>query len=259
MADVLQALAGRENGTVVQNLAQSFGITPDQAQQTLRAVMPELSGELERLTLSRGGLADLVNTMGQAEYEQFVDNPALLTDADAREDGTKVLAEVFGTKHKSRKVAHRAAKETGLPDQKVKEMLPALAGLFMGELAKQTRGQIKKAANNTEKYGAGSFGGRSDPFSGQNPLPMPGQMRGRDSGGGTRGGGSNPYEDFSDILRRRGGRVSKGGSLANVIRDAVGSALGFQSKGIMGWIIRMVVMRYGWQIAQMFLRRFLGR
>lgn len=257
MADLVRSLTGEGTNDIVQGLARAFGVSPEQAKQTLQAVMPEMSRELERLTLSRGGLAALISTMGQAQYEQFVDDPDLAADSAAREDGTKVLAEVFGTKHKSRVVAHRAARQSGLSDEKVKEMLPALAGLFMGGLAKQTRGQIQKAAAQTEKYGAGSFGGGSDPFSGQNPLPMPGQMRGREAGNRT--GGSNPYEDFSDILRRKGGRVSKGGSLANVIRDAIGSALGFQSKGIMGWIIRMVVMRYGWQIAQMFLRRLIGR
>lgn len=255
MDTVTKSLAGRTDLQAVLNLAKAFGISPEQAQRTIEQVAPEMGRQLERLTLSRGGIADLVETMGRTQYEAFLDDPDVLKDAGAREDGTQVLAEIFGTKHKSRVVAQRAARETDLSQETIKGMLPSIAGMFMGQLAKETRGQIQKAAT-TSPVTAGKFGGSNDPFAGQTPLSFPGRPAG--AGRSSGGGGGDPYRDFGDILRRQGGRVSKGGSLANVIRDAIGGALGFQSKGIVSWIIRMVVMRYGWSIAQFFLRRLLG-
>lgn len=252
MENIVRSLTRGENQGVVAALADAFGVQPEQARGTLETVLPEFSRELERLTLSRGGLASLTERMGQTRYEAFLDHPELLTDAAAREDGVAVLDDVFGSKHKSRVVAKRAARQSDLSDETVKAMLPSIAGLFMGKLAEQTRGPIEEVAQRSEAYGAGGFGG-DNPFANQQPLPMPGEMRGRD----TRSRSRNPYEDFSDILRRKGGRVSNSGSLSNVIRDLFGSALGFQSKGILGWILKAVVARYGWQILQFILRRMM--
>jgi hypothetical protein len=72
------------------------------------------------------------------------------------------------------------------------------------------------------------------------PLPMPGGQ----GGPLPRGGG----------IELPGGKVG-GGMLWNIVRSILGGAMGFQSKGIISWLIRMVFMRYGWTI----LRTILGR
>jgi hypothetical protein len=54
---------------------------------------------------------------------------------------------------------------------------------------------------------------------------------------------------------RQGGQSVDGTSLGQIVRNAIGSVLGFQSKGIMGWIIQLIVLRWGWG----FVRRILGR
>ena len=81
------------------------------------------------------------------------------------------------------------------------------------------------------------------------PFPLPGP-------GGSRGG-DNPYGDLSDILRRGSrlpdGAAPGGGGLWSIVRSVLGSALGFGNRGILGWLIRLVVMRWGWTI----LRRIL--
>jgi predicted membrane protein len=48
--------------------------------------------------------------------------------------------------------------------------------------------------------------------------------------------------------------------LTNVIRDMLGGALGYSTKGgVMGWIFRAIVMRYGWSILRSVLGGVLGR
>jgi hypothetical protein len=92
---------------------------------------------------------------------------------------------------------------------------------------------------------AGSQGG-GFPF----PFPMPGQGR---QGGQDQG--RNPYEDLSDILKRSGSSVPSGssGMLWNIIRNLLGGALGFGGGGFMSWLIRLIVMKWGWGL----LRRVL--
>ena len=75
-----------------------------------------------------------------------------------------------------------------------------------------------------------------------------------------RGGAQNPYGDLSDIIRR-GGRnntdaaPAEGGTLWRMVRSILGGALGFQSRGVMSWILRYVVLRFGASIVRTIFRR----
>ncbi|MEM6497594.1 MAG: hypothetical protein AAF709_12810, partial [Pseudomonadota bacterium] len=66
MSEVLVALAGRDDSQAVRNLAAGYDIEPTQARQAMLSVIPELADELERLTLSTGGVADFVALIGRA-------------------------------------------------------------------------------------------------------------------------------------------------------------------------------------------------
>jgi hypothetical protein len=74
------------------------------------------------------------------------------------------------------------------------------------------------------------------------PLPLPGD----DWGGQSR----NNYDDLSDILTRRQGPLQSN-PLWHVARQVLGSLLGFRSKGIIGYIIRFIVYRFGWSLLRM--------
>lgn len=93
--------------------------------------------------------------------------------------------------------------------------------------------------------GATESNGSGFPF----PFPFPGS--------GKQDSSDNPYGDLSDILRRGGrlpsGEQAGGRGLGSVVRDTIGSALGFGKKGILGWIIQLVLLRWGWS----FLKRIL--
>lgn len=248
MDNLTRSLAGSTDTPAVQNLARAFGIEPEQIQKVIESVAPEMNRDLERLTLSRGNLADLIGMFGRDTYEHALDDPGAVKQPETQEAGIDALAEIFGTKHRSRVVAQRASRASDVPPETIKEMLPSIGSMFMGELERQTRQPLQKAAM------ASSFGqGREDPFANQQPLPVPGQVGGR--GRSTQ----NPYRDFSDVLRRQGGRVSQDGSLANIIRDLLGGALGFRSNGIVSWIIKMVLARYGMQILRFILGRLFAR
>lgn len=248
MDKLTQSLAGSADTPAVQNLAKAFGVDPQQIRKVIAVVAPEMNRELERLTLSRGNLADLVGMFGRGAYQHALDDADALRQPDTRAAGVDALQEIFGTKHKSRVVAQRASRSSSLSQEAIKDMLPSIGSMFMGELQRQTQEPLRQAA------AASPFGqGRDDPFANQAPLPVPGQV-----GGGGRTA-RNPYEDFSDVLRRQGGGVSRNGSLANIIRDLLGSALGFRSNGIVSWIIKMVLARYGMQILRFILSKVFAR
>jgi hypothetical protein len=70
----------------------------------------------------------------------------------------------------------------------------------------------------------------------------------------------SPYRELPDIIRRRGRTRVGGSSLWSIVRNVLGSLLGFRSTGIVSWLIRIFLMRYGWRILRLiFGRMFLGR
>ena len=161
---------------IARELAQAFGLNSDQARAVVDQVVPELTHNLEGLTLSRGGLADLINQLGNKSNSDFLNKPDLLRSDEARGEGNEILDYIFGSKYRSRVVAQRAARDSELDLGDVKRMLPAIASLLMGNLNRKTQKQILEVAD--------QFPGRSDgKFEGHRPLSVPGDDIPGPSGG----------------------------------------------------------------------------
>jgi hypothetical protein len=74
--------------------------------------------------------------------------------------GNEVLGQIFGSKDVSRTVAQDAASRTGLSPDVLKKMLPMVAMLVTGYLAKQrAAGAAAPAAGAPQTRGAGGLGG----------------------------------------------------------------------------------------------------
>ena len=93
--DVIRQAQG---GRAIDNLAAHFGIAPAQAEAAIAAVLPELSRHIERNTLSRGGLADIVAALGDGHHARSLDDPGALADPAMRDDGNAILGHILGTR-----------------------------------------------------------------------------------------------------------------------------------------------------------------
>lgn len=244
---LMEILQQAQGGQAMNNLARQFGVTPSQAEAVVASVIPEVSRRLERATLSRGGLSDLIGALGAAHPERVLDSASVLSDPATKQLGIGFLEQILGTKDQSRAVAGRAARSSGVSEALIKSMLPYIVTMVMGALAKQTSGGLGDILSRLPGL-AGGGKGAPTAARGAGPLSLP------DGPPSSWGGSDNPYGGLAEALRKRGSRVD-GGSLGRVVRDVLGGALGFQSRGLIGWIVRMIVMRYGWTI----LRTVLGR
>ena len=293
---ILDVLTGAQDGAAAGNLARAFNIEPKAAEAALEALVPQLTRSMERNTLSNGGLADLVEMLGQGDRQRYLQPETALASDDARADGNAILEQILGSKNASRKAAERAARETGLDENLLKQLLPAVAGLVMGGVSKQTAGAFGDIfqklgiegsplplpgepprprapsvpsgdADDWRPRAPSSGGGGS--IKGKNPLPIPGDdLPGLGRGG--RGGGG--LDDLSDVIRRGGRGIpgrsggdlpvpggAGGGTLWSIIRSILGGVLGFESKGFLGWLVRLIVIRWGWGFLKRILTRVLTR
>jgi len=119
-------------------IARELGISETQAKGGAEALVPALLGGFKKQAQSQpagiDGLGSLLGQLGGAQLEQEVLKPQP-TDVNL---GNNVLGQIFGSKDVSRSVAQNAAEKTGLDASVLKKMLPILAMLVTGYMAKQS-------------------------------------------------------------------------------------------------------------------------
>ena len=209
MHDTLRHVHG---GAAVAVLAEAFEVTLTQANAALRAVMPELAWHLERNTLSRGGLADLVEALGSGHHASSLGDASAARGEAVRADGNAILGHILGTKDRSRALAARAAREAGLSMQIVASMLPVLAVIAMACLAASAKNSLGEVLAVMPPLGRWSRG--------------------------------SPHADLADILRRGcGAGPYAPAKLRRVVRRAIARAAGFLPRGATRWYLQFMLIR----------------
>lgn len=136
--NLVETILSQQNGAAVRQIESQFGLEPAQTRSALAALVPALAVGLQRNAQSAGGLQELLSALSTGRHEQYVDDPTTLELPETIEDGNGILSRVFGNKDVSRQVAKRAAVQTGLGADLLKRMLPMVATLVMGTLARRT-------------------------------------------------------------------------------------------------------------------------
>lgn len=255
--DAAMAIADITNSPEAQvfatSLAAKYGITPAAAQGAIAGLLPSLIGGIEANTMTRGGIADLMAALSSGHHQSVIDNPALIGQPNTIADGNAVIGHILGSSGLPQSALQAAAGQSGVPAGLLREIAPAVAVFLLGWLFRNGGGMLGSVLRSA--VGGAGGGGLSMP---QMP-PM-----GRPAGGGGMmppmpdlrniTTGNNPYGDIANTIRTGG---ALGGGVAGGVRDILGNALGFgTSKGITGWIIRLLVLRYGMTILRAILRSF---
>ncbi|MEO1322825.1 MAG: DUF937 domain-containing protein, partial [Pseudomonadota bacterium] len=121
-----------------QQIGQQFGLSEDMTQKAMSALIPALAAGLKSNAGKPGGAEALLEALNSGSHSRYLDEPALLGRPETRDDGNSILGHLLGSKDVSRAVASRAAEKTGLGDDLLKQMLPVLATMVMGSLAKKS-------------------------------------------------------------------------------------------------------------------------
>ena len=129
ITDILAQMGG------LQSIARELGVSESQVQSGAEALAPAILGGLKKQTQSSGldGLGGLLGQLGGGGLLDQVLSP----QPTNVEQGNDVLGQIFGSKDVSRTVAQNAATQTGLDPSLLKKMLPLLAMLVTGYMAKQ--------------------------------------------------------------------------------------------------------------------------
>ena len=144
----------------LQSIARELGVSESQAASGAEALIPAILGGFKKQAQTQpAGLEGLGGLLGQLGGGSLFDEVVSPQPTDVtRGDG--VLGQIFGSREVSRTVAQNAASRTGLDPSLLRRMLPMLAMLVAGYMAKQ-RGGTPAAGGGLGGILGGLLGGRA--------------------------------------------------------------------------------------------------
>ncbi len=187
------------------SIARELGVSEQQAASGAEALLPAILGGFKKQAQAQssgfGGLGDLLGQLGGGSLLDDVLSPRP-TEVSR---GNDVLGQIFGSKDVSRTVAQSASAQSGLDPALLRKMLPMLAMLVTGYMAKQGGGNAAGDAS------GGAFGGLGGLLGGL--LGGQSQGSGAATGGGLGGLASmfdtNGDGNALDDLLRMAGKVMR--------------------------------------------------
>jgi hypothetical protein len=146
MLPLIEMMMKAGGGDAMQNMAKQFGLSQDQVQSAMEALMPAFSVGLKRNAADPMGMGAFLQALGTGSHANYFDNVQKAFNPAGVAEGNNILGHLFGSKEVSRAVAAQASAATGIGTEILKQMLPSIASMMMGGLAKQTGGQMQAAA-----------------------------------------------------------------------------------------------------------------
>ncbi|MHB1044990.1 MAG: DUF937 domain-containing protein [Thermoanaerobaculia bacterium] len=141
ITDILAQMGG------LQSMARELGISEAQAAKGAEALAPAILGGFKKQAQNQpAGLEGLGGLLGQLGGGGLLDE-VLSPQPTNVNLGNDVLGQIFGSKDVSRAVAQNASAKSGLDPSILKKMLPLLAMLVTGFMAKQGGGGAAQASS----------------------------------------------------------------------------------------------------------------
>jgi hypothetical protein len=137
LSEIMQAAQG---GQAVNNLAQQFGLKPDQAQAAINALLPAFSVGFQNQAQDMGGLSKILGSMMGGQHTAFDESDAHLSQK-TMSAGSDVLGQLFGQGQASSAIAQQASKATGINPGILMAMMPIVASMLMSGLFKSATNQ----------------------------------------------------------------------------------------------------------------------
>lgn len=221
MMPLFDMMTNAKDGEAVKAMARQYGLSENQVEQAMAALMPAFSTGLKRNTSNPNDVGNFLQALAGGDHAKYFEDMQRAFTPEGVNEGNGILGHLFGSKDVSRAVAAQAASATGIGQGILKQMLPVLASIVMGGLFKQSTGQTSPGAGSSRTTSAGGSGnilgdligemmkggmamggGGSTPRTGQPDNPfgqilegMFGGTSGNSAGTGSGAGGADPYDN----------------------------------------------------------------
>ena len=218
-------------------VGRQFGLNEEQTRASLDALVPVVAAGVRRTAQSPEGLQEIFKQVLTSSHGGVLEDADAVSLDRAKPGGDEVLGQIFGKKQVSREVAQQLSATSGVGAAILKQLLPIVATMVLGTLAKKMGSGGAVAGEQVPQSGSAGGGGLDDILrdvlggGGQaapqqvpqpRPMPAPGQEPGGSLGdilGDILSGGQGqvimkqiPPDQMGEILRDIfGGNLPGGG------------------------------------------------
>lgn len=141
MVNLFEIMQSAQGGNAYNNLAQQFGIGPEQAEQAVHAVLPAISMGLQQQAQTMDGWQNILSSLSQAQGSaELFDSDGDGIPDNLQQQGQNALGAMFGGQAATDAVAAHAAQFAGIPASMMQQMLPMIASMVLGGLFKGAMG-----------------------------------------------------------------------------------------------------------------------
>lgn len=134
--DIMQAAQG---GQGVNNLATQFGLSPEQTQAAINAMMPAFSQGLQGAMANPGSLGSILSQMASGAHGGAFTGTT--PPGAAPGAGGDVLGSLFGNPQVMGQLTQHMSQMSGVSPQVLQQMMPAVASILMGGLTHNMNNQ----------------------------------------------------------------------------------------------------------------------
>jgi hypothetical protein len=197
-----------QGGAGFDNMARQFGLTPDQTQRAVAALMPAFMMAFQRSAMNPNTMMQLFQTMAGGHYPNFFESATQAFSPQGRQEGKVILDQLFGSDEVSRRVAHQAAQFSGVGTEALNQILPLAAAILAGGMTKAMAAQgtllnpmaeaWRNAASGQASAGPTGMGAWADMWQTWMTPPAPPQ----DQPAPSRSTGQNPFEEMMASFMR---------------------------------------------------------
>jgi hypothetical protein len=207
-----------QGGQAANNLAQQFGLSTEQVDGAVKALLPALSMAFLSKLENPSELGGLISSLSDGQHTSTFANAGAAQTPEATEKGNDILSQLFGSSHVLTQIAQQASSITGLRADVLMSMLPVIVSMLAGGLLTSLKNQGLGGLLGQLASGTGT----ADASSGGGLMGLVTKIFGGLFGGGQSSAGASPVQSGLDSLTKI---LQPGTAGATGLEDEIGKIL----------------------------------
>lgn len=147
MLPLFDLMMQAQNGKALEAFSMQFGLAQEQMAKAMAALMPAFSTGLKRSAANPYDLNAMMASLMSGNYAKYFEDVSAAFTPQGIADGNHFMSTIFGSGDVQKAVAEQAAKATGVGQDMLRAMMPAMASAMAGGLIKEMTGQYKTMAD----------------------------------------------------------------------------------------------------------------
>ena len=158
MSGILDLLNSDMGKQIISSVSEKTGLDASQATKVVSSTLPALLGQMQNNLTSKDGASGLLTALTSGKHDgSILDNIGGFLNGGDFTDGSKILGHVLGGNQD--KMVQGLSSKTGVDSSIISKILPMLAPIIMGYLAKQTKKDSVSTGSGLNDILGGLMGG----------------------------------------------------------------------------------------------------